>query len=170
MKLTKNLREAFVRAAMNDVPEIDYDEQYRKLGMDAAIAAMPADVLALYRKHPEYFALNMHRLGSGESYRTYEHVYVPMPAEQSFPAHVNAEMVRILALQSAQQEARNLLRKKLEAAAFSVNTRKALADLLPEFEKYLPADDRSATLNLPAVANIMADFVKAGWPKGQVAA
>lgn len=169
MKLTKNLRNAFVRAAMNDVPQIDYDEQYRALGMNAAIAAMPADVLALYKKRPEYFALNQHKLGDDTNYRFYEHVYVPMPEEQSFPAHVNEEMVRILTLQSAQAEARTLLRQKIEAAAASVTTRKALAELLPEFEKYLPADDRTATLNLPAVANIMADFIKAGWPKGQVA-
>jgi hypothetical protein len=48
-----------------------------------------------------------------------------------------------------------------------VSTRKALVDLLPEFEKYLPADEAKAIASLPAVANVLSDFVKAGWPKNQ---
>ena len=37
---------------------------------------------------------------------------------------------------------------------------------LPEFAKYLPKAV-AKTDNLPAVANLVADFVKAGWPKEQ---
>ena len=59
------------------------------------------------------------------------------------------------------------LETKLMAAANSCTTRKALVELLPEFEKYLPADQAAACKTLPAVANIMADFVKAGWPKDE---
>ena len=51
------------------------------------------------------------------------------------------------------------------AAAMSCTTRKALANLLPEFEQYLPEDTPAAIRSLPAIANIVADFSKAGWPK-----
>ena len=51
--------------------------------------------------------------------------------------------------------------------ALGASTRKGLADALPEFEKYLPADEPAAVRSLPVVANVVADFVKAGWPKGK---
>jgi hypothetical protein len=35
---------------------------------------------------------------------------------------------------------------------------------LPEFEKYLPEDEAQAVRALPVVTNVVADFVKAGWP------
>lgn len=37
---------------------------------------------------------------------------------------------------------------------------------MPEAEKYLPKEAKSST-NVPAVANVVADLVKAGWPKGK---
>jgi hypothetical protein len=67
------------------------------------------------------------------------------------------------------EELRADLHAKIKAVAYSVSTRKALADALPEFEKYLPADDAKAIRTLPVVANVVTDFMKAGWPKEQVA-
>lgn len=70
----------------------------------------------------------------------------------------------------AQKRRRKDLEAKLSAAAESCTTRKALADLLPEFAKYLPEDEAAACKTLPAVANIVADFTKAGWPKAKATA
>lgn len=162
MKLTKNLREAFVRAAMADVPTIDYREQLQKVVTAAAVAALPPVVAAAYKQFPEYIETKAVWIAS-----TY--FYVPGTDSFVIPDDVKQEIERLNALNDAQNEMLSALRTKLNAAAYSVTTRKALADLLPEFEKYLPADERAATLNLPAVANIMADFVKAGWPKGKAA-
>ena len=47
-------------------------------------------------------------------------------------------------------------------------TRAALAAALPEFEKYLPADEPKALRSLPSMANVASEFVKAGWPKKSV--
>ena len=69
-----------------------------------------------------------------------------------------------------QEGIRASLKSQLKSAAHSVTTRKALAALLPEFEKYLPADEAAACKTLPVVQNIVADFAKAGWPKGKKAA
>ena len=41
--------------------------------------------------------------------------------------------------------------------------------MLPEFEKYLPADEQKALRSVPVVANLVADFTKAGWPKDKAA-
>lgn len=50
-------------------------------------------------------------------------------------------------------------------AISACTTRKQAAEVLPEFEKYLPEDEPKALRTLPALANVAADFVKAGWPK-----
>lgn len=163
MKLTKNLREAFVRAVMADVPKVDYREQIQKVATTAAVAMLPSAVAAAYKLFPEYIETRHVYVGS-------MYVYVPAAESPVFSGDIKQELSQLEALHEAQEESRNALRTKLNAAANSVTTRKALAELLPEFEKYLPADERTATLNLPAVANIVADFVQAGWPKGQVSA
>ena len=43
--------------------------------------------------------------------------------------------------------------------------RAAFVAKLPEFAHYLPAEDAPAGRSLPVVANLVTDFVKAGWPK-----
>jgi hypothetical protein len=80
---------------------------------------------------------------------------------------VNTQVEAMLVELANQVEKRKELRSKLQATADAVTTRKALIDLLPEFEKYLPADEAKAVATLPAVANVLSDFVKAGWPKNQ---
>jgi len=71
-----------------------------------------------------------------------------------------------LANKSAEQERQRVaLRDKLKRAAASFTTRKQLAEAMPEFEKYLPADEAAAIRSLPAVTNVVGDFQRAGWPK-----
>ena len=53
---------------------------------------------------------------------------------------------------------------KLRNAIDSCNTRKALMDRLPEFEKYFPIEVEP-TKNLPALENVVSDLSKLGWPK-----
>src|SRR3546814_1087527 len=50
MRLTKLHREAFVRAAINDVPTIDYRAQAQKLVQDFQLRRMPKEVRAVYDK------------------------------------------------------------------------------------------------------------------------
>jgi Tfp pilus assembly protein PilO len=87
----------------------------------------------------------------------------------SLSAKALEKLSALAAAKATQTSDRNTLSSKLQAAANSVATRKALVALLPEFEKYLPADKEAACKNLPAVANLLADFSKAGWPKSATA-
>lgn len=63
---------------------------------------------------------------------------------------------------------RRELRDKLSTIVYGLTTTTALEKALPEFAKYLPKA-AAKTDNLPAVANLVTDFVKAGWPKEQAA-
>ena len=46
MRLTNTLREAFIRAVMDDVPSIDYAEQEQKVATAWAVSIMPPYVYA----------------------------------------------------------------------------------------------------------------------------
>lgn len=171
MKLTNTIRDAFVRAAMQDVPEVDYSEDIRKLATQAALRALPPAARKLYEDEKTRQLLQTRFLRYGS-------VSVSVPGRdpkwneegQGLPVLSAADDAALEALAKKQQEqesTREALSKKLRSAAYAVSTRKALADMLPEFEKYLPADDVAANRSLPVVANIVADFTKAGWPKGK---
>lgn len=169
MRLTNTIRQAFVRAAMNDVPEVDYEEEAHKIGKAAISAGLPSAVQKMIKDPQASEYLN--------------HEYISMPQRFSnfyFYCQRNENSVlqnkhpdawtKILELHAKYEQQikdRNTLRYKLEGVANSVSTRKALVAALPEFEKYLPADEEKAIRTLPVVANVVADFAKAGWPKDQ---
>lgn len=162
MRLTKTIRSAFVRAAMADVPQRDYQAEIHKLLQDDAIAQLPPKVKTIADdKALRHFLKTESHYISGYNC---SNVRVMHP-EYSRTTKVN-EKVEALLIELAQQcDRNNALRNKLTATADAVSTRKALVDLLPEFEKYLPADEAKAVATLPAVANVLSDFIKAGWPK-----
>ena len=164
MRLTKTIREAFVRAAMADVPQHDYQAEIHKLLQDDAISKLPPKVKAIAddKDLRHFLKTESHYINGYQC----SNVRVMHPEYTRSPK-VN-EKVEALLVEFAEQNARNnALRTKLAATADAVTTRKALVDLLPEFEKYLPADEAKAVASLPAVANVLSDFVKAGWPKNQ---
>ena len=171
MRLTKYIRQAFVRAAMDDVPKIDYDAELRKVFDRIALEALPKEVAALL-SNPIIEPFLHRDWVSTPSGMSNLPAYTPRRSSDLFIAQTNpkgwAELKEALAQKEAQEKARHELRYKLEGCAASVNSRKQLADLLPEFEKYLPESEPAAIRTLPVVANVVSDFVKAGWPKGKV--
>lgn len=165
MKLTNYMRDAFIEAVMADVPAVDYQAQ--------------AD--ALVRDHvAKEFAKVFPRIDitSPEVLEWIRPAYIRTPgALNSVRAHApdsmslkgNEKVWKKLEALSGQlhrqQQTRTALRDRLKSVAYSCTTRKALLAALPEFEKYLPEDEPAALRTLPVVANVVADFVKAGWPK-----
>lgn len=162
MRLTNTIRDAFIRAAMADVPSVDYGEKIRSLVIKDAIKQLPPKARAIYND-PElrhYVRTQYrHHFGVGISFPCGDGTYEP--SEET-----RAECVKLEAADEEQNARNKALRAKLHAVAYSVSSRKALVDALPEFEKYLPADEAAACRTLPVIANVVADFVKAGWPKG----
>lgn len=163
MKLTNTIRDAFVRAAMADVPTVDYQEKTIKVVMEDAVSQLPPKVRAIY-KDKELSSFVRHK----DRYFGNAYAQVPCGGNDFKLTNDAAKKFSDLKEQSEAQEKRNReLTQKLHAVAYSVTTRKALVDALPEFEKYLPADDAAACRTLPAIANVVSEFVKAGWPKDQ---
>ena len=159
MKLTNTLRQAFVRAAMNDVPSVDYTEQIRtlvnakvkKLLIKAGIQDQHAE-----RLNSQYFSF-AHQGFSVRGLTSDEHSQMKL----------DPELKALGASYEAQRQERNKLETSLTGAIAGCTTRKQAVEALPEFEKYLPADGVAAMRSLPALANVLTDFVKAGWPKNQ---
>ncbi len=166
MKLTNYMRDAFVRAVMDDVPEVDYKQQIRDTALKAAVEAMPAKLRAVWGDSALRDSVNTRHT------RITDCVYETMPQYCGIEEALKAQADVLEALHAkhhAQETQRYELRTKVKAVAYSVKTRKQLAEMLPEFEKYLPADEAAAIRTLPVVANVVAELVAAGWPKEQMA-
>jgi len=171
MKLTKYMREAFVRAAINDVPAVDYIKQILKEVARASLAALPVCVCEVWKDEatrPYVKIIYRHYVGQSIAVPGIEGSRWNGAADLPALLAVDKLLIdKLVAQHKAQEEKIRSLKVKLEATAASCTTRKQLADLLPEFEKYLPTDAPAACRTLPAVANIVSEFTKAGWPKGK---
>lgn len=166
MKLTNTIRDAFVRAAMQDVPSVDYDEQIRFLVLADIVTQLPPKVRAVWDDPALRAWVNTNWTVRGSM-----SVTVPSPGrmdpDASLTPKVEAKVADLLELRDAQKAQRCGLQQKLKGCAYAATTRKALVDMLPEFERYLPADKPAANRSLPVVANVVAEFTNAGWPKSK---
>ena len=155
MKLTKLNRQAFINAALDDVPTIDYTTAIIDSATKFAVSLLPEIAQTVFAKHPELIATDNSYIRGR---------YICLPGRNI--KFTDAQKVHLAELETkskAQDNALSELRTKLSGVVGSVNTVKALKVLLPEYAKYMP-DETHVTVNLPAIANVVADFVKAGWP------
>lgn len=167
MKLTQTIRQAFVSAVMADVPEVDYRAQAQTVLIDEARRQLPPKVRALYDDKS-----TQHFVRTDNHYILHQYVYIPCGRGDRFVVAEAAQqrLDELTKLFDEQIERRKELQQKLHACALACSTRKALVEMLPEFEKYLPADEAAANRALPVVANVVAAFEQAGWPKGKAPA
>lgn len=174
MRLTNFMRDAFIRAAMQDVPQIDFDVQAEKVAKDALAKLFNKEFPTLdYVKCSQNAWFNHNNTNTPGTLRSFS---VVTPSYDYLKLHDQKtwKVLEDLSKKKHEQaQQRSSLESQLRSVAYSCTTRKALAAALPEFDKYLPADEPAAARNLPVVANVLADFVKAGWPKqnqGMIAA
>jgi hypothetical protein len=158
MRLTTAHRDAFVRAVMDDVPSIDYQTRAEEIVRALAVNNLPPPIQAIWK---ERLDLRVHIAQS-----TYVNLPYPlhgryMPAD---PGELPAEVDECATLLTQQKVFRNDLRQKLSTMIAACSTLASAHKNLPEFAKYLPAEV-VPTKNLPAVANVVAELSKAGWPK-----
>lgn len=163
MKLTKADREAFVNAVMNDVPIVDYDEMAQKLVREHIVSLMPAKIRAVYEDKKVVTYLDtqyVHMPGCLDSFR--------MPGVYDFKVvgELREKCEALAALKNTQYESRYHLQGQIAGVIQSCSTLKQAMERLPEFIEYLPADrDGTGMANLPAISNVVAELVQAGWPK-----
>ena len=166
MRLSTSMRQAFIRAVMDDVPFVDYDEQLRQLAQKTVDSYRPAALVRALEIDPSIQDwLNR----DYQFIHKYQQSFCLVGSKQSLD-RLNADpdftqaAQNLRKQQQAQNEQRSALETKLKASAQACQTRAQLAKALPEFEKYLPIESSNSKC-LPALANLMSDFMAAGWPK-----
>ena len=168
MKLTKQDRELFVDAVMEDVPSIDYDNLAQVAVRDVLLAAAPKPVKELYKLHPSWLDGNHVRTPDGLN-TIYTKLRAPEDSSDTLASQYPQlweQMTEWGVKARAEREERKALRIKLNAMIAGHTTLKSATDALPEFVKYLPWDrDVVKDRSMPAVANVVADLMNAGWPK-----
>ncbi len=156
MKLTKYDKQAIVKAIMADVPKPDKTKR-RAAIQDAVVKAMSPAVRKVFKEIPG--ALRDEHVG--------DLIYDGTWASRGIVVgDVAAEVLEtILKPYKDEDDAIYAAHNKLRGAVDSCTTRKALMERLPEFEKYFPAESAPLSKSLPALANVVADLSKLGWPK-----
>jgi hypothetical protein len=157
MKLTKYQKQGIARAIINDIPPVDYNKRREEL-QAAVVKAMSAPVVKLYKVCPN--ALRKAHAGNYVLGDRYDENWV-------IAGDVTDKQVEAMTKKYIDEnDARYAAKRQLEAAINGCNTLKQLMTTLPEFEKYYPTEAQP-TKNLPALANVVADLSRLGWPKGE---
>ena len=175
MRMTKQLQEAFVKGVLADVPTLDYQGMLLPIVLADFVGQLPEPVRAIWNGPlRDYVNLQYFSAGDGswgDTTRWHYSCEVPWPTDcardnlKLTPA--GQKNVDALTKKWAAQNKRiATLKTKLEGAVKAYTTVKTLREALPEFAKYLPAEDATPS-NLPALANVVSDLVQAGWPNGK---
>ena len=155
-RITKWDKQAIVKAIMADVPAVDKKKRRDDL-QEAIVKAMSPEARKLYKKCPS--ALRSHHIGE----LIYDGTW---SSRDVIVGDVNHETIDALKKPyEAEDQKINEARWALKGAIEACTTIKQLNDRLPEFKKYFPTAEKP-TANLPALANVVADLSKLGWPKG----
>ena len=158
MRLDKYAKSSIIRAIMDDVPAPD--KAKRRVDLQAAVVkVMSPEVRKVYNKTPG--ALRTYHVGDtiydGYGWNTRDIIAGDV---------TDKAIEEILKPYKAEDAARCDTKRKLQGIVEGCSTLKQLQTLLPEFKQYMPTE-AAPTKNLPAVANVVADLSKLGWPKGK---
>lgn len=156
MRLDKYTKASIVKAIMDDVPQPD--KVKRRATLQAAIVkAMSPECRKVYNKTPS--ALRTYHVGDtlydGCSWSSRDVIAGDVDGKTI------DEMIKPYRDEDTE---RHNTKCKLKGVVEGCSTLKRLQTLLPEFKKYFPTEQQP-TKNLPAVANVVADLTKLGWPK-----
>lgn len=122
-------------------------------------------------KYPEYFDKHWINTPSGvcSVYVVSNPNWVHSGFKENEPEKY-AQLVEIGVLAIEQNKVRAALENQVSGIISTCSTLKTAEERLPEFKKYLPADRGGSGLANLLVANVLAELMNAGWPKGQEAA
>lgn len=159
MRLTNTIRDAFILAVMQNVPREDYDAQATKLVQDDIRAQLPAKIREIADDPTLRRYLKLETIYTGG----FNNVAVYSNGSAKLSDAAKEELNALTLKARAQTNTRDGLKSRLRSCAYGVSTRKALAEMLPEFERYLPPDEPADLRSLPVVANVVNEFKAAGW-------
>lgn len=154
MRLNTYTKQAIIRAIIQDIPPIDSEARARAV-KEAIVKAMSPEVRKLFKTHPS--ALRTSSVRYANPLRTWG-------SDTVVGDVTDKQIAAIVKPYEAQEEERAQAERKLSHAFSGINTLKQALATFPEFKKYYPTE-AEPTKNLPALANVMADLSKLGWPK-----
>lgn len=154
MKFNKLTKQAIVRAIIQDIPPIDTEARAKAIH-EAIVKAMSPEVRKLFKTHPA--ALRTRSVEYTNPFRQWGN-------DVTVGDVTNDQIKAIIAPYEKQENDRRAAERNLFAAFEGINTLKQALATFPEFKKYYPTE-AEPTKNLPALANVMADLSKLGWPK-----
>jgi hypothetical protein len=157
MRITKWDKQAIVKAVMADVPMPDKKKRKEEL-QAAVVKAMSPEARKLFKNCPE--ALRTQCIGELLYDGTWSSRDIIVGDVKD--ATVKELKAKYVLEDDKISDARYALKSAIEACT----TLKQLNDRLPEFKKYFPTEQKPVA-NLPALANVVADLSKLGWPKGE---
>ena len=174
MNLTNVMRKEIVNAVMNDVPFT-----WTPCKIESAVSEIikeemkgaPAAIQAIYKNNELrcWLAMENHNLHYMVPYERrknslFKNINVLKPRAPKLSETAIDKLIDMATLAEAECVALSQARVKLSAALTGIRTRKQFLERFPELEKYAPADEGKSSF-LPAVANVMADLSKLGFPK-----
>jgi len=154
MKFNKFTKQSIVRAIIQDIPPIDSEARAKAIH-EAIGKAMSPEVRKLFKTHPS--ALRKASVRYANPFRTWG-------SDVTVGDVTDKQLAEICKPYETQEEERAQAERKLGRAFEGINTLKQALTTFPEFKKYYPTEEEP-TKNLPALANVMADLSKLGWPK-----
>ena len=155
--VTKWDKQAIVKAIMADVPRVDKDKRRKEL-QAAIVKLMSPEARKLFNKTPN--ALRTYHVGE----ITYNGQWGSR--DITIGDVTDTKVDELCAKYKEEDNARYDIERKLKGIVETCRTVKQLNDRLPEFKKYFPTVEKPVA-NLPAIANVVADLSKLGWPKGE---
>lgn len=153
MKLNKLQKQAIIRAICHDVPALDRRKWAAEITA-AIVKAMSPEVRKLYKTNPG--ALRSGSVLYATEYSNWGTTVLGDVTKEQIEAIVEPYKKQV--------QDRSDTEGKLRSAFEGIGTLKQAETLFPEFKKYYPTEAQP-TKNLPALANVVADLSKLGWPK-----
>lgn len=154
MRLTNSIKDAIIAAVMQDTPEAFTYDQYFDAALKIAVDKMPDKVRAVWDdKNLRSFVHTKH----------YNGIYLPI-LDNSISIQKIDELCE--KYKTSERERREL-RSHVRKVVYQFSTDKQMRELIPELDKYIPKQ-AAKVAQLPASNNLIADLVKAGWPKPEV--
>ena len=158
MRLNKTHKKAFIRAVMQDVPRIKYEEQIRSEILGAARKYLPEKVQEIWDDK------ELRGYIKCDDYLWFNGIRVDIPCSQDkFSSEERARFEELSSCLANQRDELRTLERKLESSIEGITSLAALKAALPEMEKYMPAEEKK-TKQLPSLTGVVTDFMQAGWP------
>jgi hypothetical protein len=156
MRLNKFEKQAIFQSIKNDIPGVDELKVQAEIQKEIAKLYSPG-VKKLAKTEPtalRHADLDWYEMGFNRSYSSV------------MTGNVTKDQIKEICkpYKEAQTQRRATLRQ-LQTTIESISTLAQAKKLLPEFVSYFPTETEP-TKNLPAMANLVADLSKMGWPKG----